>query len=56
MYDQRNDVELHILFVFSILKGDICPTISYGVNIFQLIWFVKVTSHVALDTATADTR
>ena len=46
IYDKRNDFEFDIVN-FPFLDGDVPRSTSYGVYISQLIWFARVSSHVA---------
>ena len=46
IYDKREDFDFDIVN-FPFLDGNVPRSSSYGVYISQLIWFVRVTSHVA---------
>ena len=46
IYDKRDDFDFYIVN-FPFLDGDDPLSTSYGVNIFQLIQFARVSSHVA---------
>ena len=46
IYDKRDDFHFDIVN-FPFLDGDVPRTTSYGVYIFQLIRFAKVSSHLA---------
>ena len=45
-YDKRDDFDFDIVN-FPFLDGDVPRSTSYGVYIFQLIRFARVSSHVA---------
>ena len=44
-YDKRDDFDFDIVN-FPILDGDVPRSTSYGIHIFQLIRFARVSSHV----------
>ena len=44
IYDKRDDFDI---VNFPFLDGDVPRSTSYGVYISQLIWFARVSSHVA---------
>ena len=46
IYDKRDDFDFDIVD-FPFLNGDVPRTTSYGVYIFQLIRFARVSSHLA---------
>ena len=46
IYDQRDDFDFDVVN-FPFLDGDVPHSTSYGVYIFQLIRFARVSSHVA---------
>ena len=46
IYDKRDDFDFDIAN-FPFLDGDVLNAKSYGVYISQLIWFARVSSHVA---------
>ena len=46
IYDKRDDFDVDIVN-FPVLDGDVPRSISYGVNISQLIRFARASSHVA---------
>ena len=46
IYDKRDDFDFDIVN-FPFLDGDVPRSTSYGVNISQLIRFLRVSSHVA---------
>ena len=45
LYDKRDDFDFYIV-KFPFLDGDVPRSASYGVYIFQLIQFARVSSHV----------
>ena len=45
IYDKRDDFEFEIVY-FPFLDGDFPRSTSYGVSIFQLIWFARASSYV----------
>ena len=46
IYDKRDDFDFDIVN-FPFLDADLPRSTSYGVNFSQLIWFARVSSHVA---------